>query len=65
MRYLAFLLLAGCASVFDAPQEPLITVAPVRYDSWRNDDVQPCVVVNQGVWVMLAEIRDCKGWIPI
>jgi hypothetical protein len=52
MQFLPIILLFGCASVFDAPAEPLIPVQPIQYrPHWDKTPViceyvrDPCMLV--------------------
>ena len=57
--------LYGCASVFDAPPEPLITVQPIQYlPHWDKTPVI-CEYVRGGRWTMMVPRNECKGWTPI
>ena len=58
--------LYGCASVFDAPVEPLYQRKVLDYDHWKPSDMQLCIVAHERrPWLMIDEVRNCKGWIPI
>lgn len=66
MRYLACLLLTACASVFDAPAEPLIQPRPVEYRSPQDRTPVLCEYVRDGKrWTMMVPRNECVGWGPV
>ncbi len=66
--WMLFLLLAGCASVFDAPVqvEPLTRIQPVQYR--HPNDKTPVIcryVYDRVIYEMMVPRNECKGWTPV